>query len=191
MTPLFIIHCPRCSMADTTVHAPAADDAFIIHCSMADTTVHAPAAPVAPWASAYDSGHNSGVESAAMMASSPTHGATRMAAWEIPELTDFFKKMTMTEGDHQAYHNHEWLTGNLVSFIPEVDVPTVEGSTIICFESQLAAGVGLPPSKFLSSIMNYLGCSLVHLNSNAVSALSSFVMLCECWLGIPLDTSLF
>jgi hypothetical protein len=79
----------------------------------------------------------------------------------------------------------------LVSFIPEVDVPTIEGSTIICFESQLAAGEGLPPSKFLSSIMNYLGCSLVHLNSNAVSALSSFVMLCECWLGIPPDTSLF
>jgi hypothetical protein len=39
--------------------------------------------------------------------------------------------------------------------------------------------------------MSYLGCSLVYLNANAVSALSSFVMLCECWLGIPLDTSLF
>jgi hypothetical protein len=39
--------------------------------------------------------------------------------------------------------------------------------------------------------MNYLECSLVHLNSNAVSALSSFVMLCECWLRIPPDTSLF
>jgi hypothetical protein len=72
-----------------------------------------------------------------------------------------------------------WLTGNVVSFIPEVDVPTVEGSTILCFESQLAAGLGLPSSKFLSSIMNYLECSLVHLNPNAVSALSSFVMLCE------------
>jgi hypothetical protein len=39
--------------------------------------------------------------------------------------------------------------------------------------------------------MNYLGCSLVHLNDNAISALSSSVMLCECWLGIPPDTSLF
>jgi hypothetical protein len=126
-----------------------------------------------------------------MAASSPTHGATRMAAGEIPKLTDFFKKMTMTEDDHRAYHDRGWLTGNLISFIPEVDVPIVEGSTIICFESQLAAGVGLPPSKFLSSIMNYLGCSLVHLNSNAILALSSFVMLCKCWLGIPPDTSLF
>jgi hypothetical protein len=79
----------------------------------------------------------------------------------------------------------------LVLFIPEVDVCTVEGSTILCFESQLAARVGLPLSKFLSSIMNYLKCSLVHLNTNAASALSSFVILCKCWLGIPPDTSLF
>jgi hypothetical protein len=97
----------------------------------------------------------------------------------------------VTEDDCRAYHDRGWLTGNLVSFILEVDVPTIEGSTIIYFESQLAAGVGLLPSKFLSSIKNYMGCSLVHLNSNAVSTLNSFVMLCECRLGIPLDTSLF
>jgi hypothetical protein len=158
---------------------------------MADTIVHAPAAPVTPSARADDSGHDSGVESAAMAASSPTHGATRMAVEEIFELIDFFKKKTVIEDDRRVYHDRGWLTGNLVSFIPKVDVPTVEGSTIICFESQLAALVELPPSKFLSSIMNYLGCSLVHLNSNAVLALSSFVMLCECWLGIPPNTSLF
>jgi hypothetical protein len=113
-----------------------------------------------------------------------------MVDGEIPELNDFFKKMIVIEDDHRAYHDRGWLTGNLVSFIPKVDVPTVEGSTILCFKSQLAAGLGLPPRKFLSSIMNYLGCLLVHLNTNAVSTLSSFVMLCECWLGIPPDTSL-
>jgi hypothetical protein len=158
---------------------------------MAATTVRAPTTPVAPSANADDSGHDSGAESAAMTASSLTRGATRMAAGEIPELTDFFKKTTVTEDDRRAYHDRGWLTGNLVSFILEVDVPTIEGSTIIYFESQLAAGVGLLPSKFLSSIKNYMGCSLVHLNSNAISALSSFVMLCEWWLGIPPDTSLF
>jgi hypothetical protein len=97
----------------------------------------------------------------------------------------------VTEDACQAYHNRGWLTDNLVSFIPEVDAPIVKGSTILCFESQLVAGLGLPPSKFLSSILNYLECSLVHLNTNTVFALSSFVMLCECWLGIPSDTSLF
>jgi hypothetical protein len=102
--------------------------------------------------------------------SSPTRGAAKMAEGEIPELTDFFKQTTMTEDDRRAYHDRGWLTSNLVSFIPEVDVPTVEGSTIICFESELAVGLGLPPSKFLSSIMNYMGCSLVHLNPNSISA---------------------
>jgi hypothetical protein len=159
---------------------------------MADTTVHVPAALAAPSTNADDSGHDSRVESTAMSASSsPTCGATKMAEGEISELTDFFKKTTVTEDNRRAYHDHRWLTGNLVFFIPEVDVPTVEGSTILCFKSQLVAGLGLPPSKSLSSIMNYLGCSLVHLNTNVVSALSSFVMLCECWLGIPLDTGLF
>jgi hypothetical protein len=65
--------------------------AFIIHCSMVDTTIHVPAAPIAPSASADDSGHDSGAESVAMAASSPTRGATRMVAGEIPKLTDFFK----------------------------------------------------------------------------------------------------
>jgi hypothetical protein len=123
--------------------------AFTIHCPMADTTVHTPVAPIAPSASADDSRHDSGVERVAMAASSPTRGAIRMAAGEIPELTDFFKKTIVTEDDRRAYHDSGWLTGNLVSFIPEVDVPTIEGSIIIYFESQLAAGIGLPPSKFL------------------------------------------
>jgi hypothetical protein len=70
---------------------------------MADTTVHAPAAPVAPSPNADDSGHDSGAESAAMVASSPTRGATRMAVGEIPELTDFFKKTTIIEDDHRMY----------------------------------------------------------------------------------------
>jgi hypothetical protein len=74
---------------------------------MADITVHAPAAPVAPSANADDSGHDSGAESTAMAASSsPTHGATKMVEGEILELTDFFKKTTVTEDDRRAYHNY-------------------------------------------------------------------------------------
>jgi hypothetical protein len=173
-------HCTHCVPLSLAL-AFSSSIAFTIYCSVADTTIHAPAAPVAPSANADDSGHDSRAKSTTMTASSsPTHGTTKTSEGEIPELTDFFKKMTMTEDDLRAYHDRGWLTGNLVSFIPEVDVPTGEGSTILCFESQLAAGVGLPPSKFLSSIMNYLGCLLVHLNANAVSALNSFVMLCEC-----------
>jgi hypothetical protein len=85
---------------------------------MTDATVHASTAPVAPSVGADDSGHDSGVESAAMAASSLTYGATRMAVGEISELTDFFKKTIVTEDDCRVYHDRGWLTGNLVSFIP-------------------------------------------------------------------------
>jgi hypothetical protein len=128
-----------------------------------------------------DAQSNSGAESIApITSSSPTLAATKMVDRKVPEMNDFFKKTTVTEEERLAYHNFSWLTGNLISTIPEVDVPTVHDSTIIYFESYLIAGLGLPPSKFLSSIMNFLGCELVHFNPNAITALSYFAMLCEC-----------
>jgi hypothetical protein len=83
--------------------------------------------------------------------SSLTRGIIKMDDREIPELADFFKKTIVTEADRKAYHDLGWLSGNLISFIPEVNVPTVEGSTVLCFECQLAAGLWLLPSKFLST----------------------------------------
>jgi hypothetical protein len=93
--------------------------------------------------------------------------------------------------DHKVNHSDGWLTNDLESSISEVNVPTVDGSPIVCFESHLVAGLGLPPIKFLVAIMNFLGCELVHFNPNTIAALSCFSVLCECWLGIAPDTSLF
>jgi hypothetical protein len=114
-----------------------------------------------------------------------------MADRKILEMSDFFKKTIVTEEERLAYHRFGWLTGNLISMIPEVNVPPVHDSTTICFESFLIVGLGLPSSKFLSSMMNFLGYELVYFNPNAIAALSCFTMLCECWLGIASDTSLF
>jgi hypothetical protein len=67
---------------------------------MPDATVHAPTALVALSANADDSRHDSRAESTMTVASSsPTCGATEMAEGEILELTNFFKKMTVTEDD--------------------------------------------------------------------------------------------
>jgi hypothetical protein len=124
---------------------------------MANTSVPRPISPSAPSINDDDSGYNSAMESAAMAtSSSPTRGVIKMDDGEIPELADFFKKTIVTEADRKAYHDLDWLSGNLIFFIPEVYVPTIEGSTILSFECQLAAGLGLPPSKFLSSVMSYL-----------------------------------
>jgi hypothetical protein len=49
----------------------------------------------------------------------------------------------------------------------------------------------LPLSKFIFFILNFIGCELVHLNLNNITTLSCFSMLCECWLDVPHDTSLF
>jgi hypothetical protein len=73
---------------------------------MADTTVHALAALIASSANAGDSRHDFMTKSTAMAASSsPSHGSTKMAEGEIPELTDFFKKTIVIEDDHRAYHD--------------------------------------------------------------------------------------
>jgi hypothetical protein len=148
--------------------------------------------PIADKPTSNDAQSDSGVESAApATSSSPTLAATKMVDRKVPGISDFFKKTTVTEEERLAYHRFNWLTGNLISMITEVDVLTVHDSTIVYFKSYLIAGLGLPPSKFLSSIMNFLGCKLVHFNPNAIIVLSYFAMLCECWLGIAPDTSLF
>jgi hypothetical protein len=135
---------------------------------------------------------DSGMESdASATSSSATLAAIKMADNHIPKITDFWKISNVSETNHQAYHNLGWLTGNLISSISEVDVPTTHGSIVICFESHLVVGLGLPPSKFLVAIMNFLGCELVHFNLNTITTLSCFTMLCECWLGIAPDSSMF
>jgi hypothetical protein len=115
----------------------------------------------------------------------------KMADNRIPKIADYWKKSNISEANRQAYLDVGWLTGNLISSIPEVDVPTTYGSTVVCFEPHLVARLGLPPSKFFVAIMNFLGCELVHFNPNTITVLSCFTMLCECWLWITPDTNLF
>jgi hypothetical protein len=132
-----------------------------------------------------DARSNSGAESPAISTSSSlTRSASLMAEGEIPKLTDLFKKIVVTEEECMYYHAHGWLTSNVLSTIPEVDVPTVCGSSVLCFESHLLVVLGLPPSKFLAAIMNYLGCSVVHFNPSAIATLNTSVMLCECGWGL-------
>jgi hypothetical protein len=94
------------------------------------------------------------------------------------------------EADRSTYHTAGWLPCGVESFIPDLKFPTVDNTTIVCFESHLTAALGLPLNTFLVSILNFLRCELVHLNLNAIATVSCFTMLCECWLEIAHDTSL-
>jgi hypothetical protein len=59
-----------------------------------------------------------------------------------------------------ACHDTGWLWGVLVCTPTTLDFLTIDQTNIICFESHLMCGLGLPPSKFLVSILNYIGCEL-------------------------------
>jgi hypothetical protein len=74
----------------------------------------------------------------------------------------------VTDKDISAYHAVGWLLGVLLC------------TNVVCFESHLMCGLGLPLRKFLVSTLNYTGCELVHLHLNAISALNCFSKLCEC-----------
>jgi hypothetical protein len=87
---------------------------------MANTSVPYPTSPSAPSINDDDSGYNSATESAAMVTSSSlTRGVIKMDDGKIPEFADFFKKTIVTEEDRQTYHDLGWLSGNLLSFIPD------------------------------------------------------------------------
>jgi hypothetical protein len=134
----------------------------------------------------------SGAESDTVVSSYSSNAATqKIVKKDIPTLQDYWKKSTVTEADHAAYHTISWLLGGVISSTSDLEFLTVDNTTIVCFESHLIAGLGLPLSKFLISILNFLKCELVHLKLNVIATLSCFTMLCECWLEIAPDTSLF
>jgi hypothetical protein len=123
---------------------------------MAEETTTNPA-PINPPVDDDDAKNDSGSESAARVTYLPTRGAALMVDRKIPEMFNFFKTTTITDVECRGYHDLGWLTGNLLSSIPEVDFPIIDSSIMLCFKSHLIAGLGLPPSKFLVSIMNFLG----------------------------------
>jgi hypothetical protein len=114
-----------------------------------------------------------------------------VARKEIPPLYEYWKAPTITNMDITVYHDAGWLLGVLLCSTTSLDFPTIDRTNTVCFESHMMCGSGLPPSKFFVSILNYLGCELVHVHQNTIMALSCFNMLCECWLGIPPDNNMF
>jgi hypothetical protein len=91
-----------------------------------------------------DNKSDSGMESdITTTSSSTTVAAIKMVNNQIPEITNYWKKSHVSEANRHAYHDFDWLTGNLISSIHEVDVPTTHDSTVVCFESYMVSGLGL------------------------------------------------
>jgi hypothetical protein len=114
-----------------------------------------------------------------------------MVKKEVPKLFEYWKVPMTSKKDLAAYHATGCHPCVMLSSTTDLDFPTIDKTIIVCFESHPMCGLDLPPSKFLISILNYLGHELIHLNPNAIAVLSCINMLCECWLGIPPNTNLF
>jgi hypothetical protein len=80
-----------------------------------------------------------------------------MVKKKIPSLYEYCKVPTVTDKDITNYHNVGWLPGVLVYTPTTLDFPTIDLTNIVCFKSHLMCGLGFPLSKFLISVLNYLG----------------------------------
>jgi hypothetical protein len=85
--------------------------------------------------------------------SSSNAAVKNMVNKTTPSMSDYWKKSSITEDDHSAYHADGWLGGGLESIIPTMEYPMVDGTTVVCFESHLIAGLALPPSNFFLSLL--------------------------------------
>jgi hypothetical protein len=129
----------------------------------------------------------SGAKSDTALTSSSSNAVTqKITKKAILALQNYWKKLIVIEADLAAYHATSWLPGGVISSTSDLEFPTVDNTTIACLESHLIAGLDLPPSKFLVSIINFLRCELVHLNPNAIVALNYFPYCVNVGLGLLL-----
>jgi hypothetical protein len=83
---------------------------------------------------------------------------------KVPNLYEYWKSPTVKEEDLSKFHEARWLPDDLVCSPTSLDFLIIDRTIIVCFESYLMCGLGLPPSKFLVAILGYLGCELIYYN---------------------------
>jgi hypothetical protein len=71
------------------------------------------------------------------------------------------------------------------------DIPTPNTNKIVVFASFFQRGFGLLVCDFLRGLLDHYQIELVHLKPNSILQIAVFVHLCEAYLGIPPNFSLF
>ncbi|TVU18609.1 hypothetical protein EJB05_34716, partial [Eragrostis curvula] len=116
--------------------------------------------------------------------SSPTKAQLMVANGEIPKSMDYWKPGELTEEYIAELRRAGWIsafvttrenTGSECFSFNTTEIPV--------FESHFICGFNLPPSHFLERVCKYYKIELIHLKPQAITLLSIFSILCECWLG--------
>jgi hypothetical protein len=71
------------------------------------------------------------------------------------------------------------------------DIPTLNTTEIVVLTSFFQCGFGLPAYEFLHGLLHHYKIELVHLNPNSILQTVVFVHLCETYLTIHPNFSLF
>ena len=69
--------------------------------------------------------------------------------------------------------------------------PTANTGEIVVFESFFYRGFSIPTSRFFRGLLHIYKIELVHLNPNSILHISTFIYLCEAYLGIEPHFALF
>ena len=69
--------------------------------------------------------------------------------------------------------------------------PTANTDEVVVFEPFFYRGFSLPTSRFFRGLLHWYGIELVNLNPNSILHISSFIHLCEAFLGVQPHFNLF
>jgi hypothetical protein len=94
---------------------------------------------------------------------------------------------------HKLVANHFLLDHAMLQWCPAAreDIPTPNKNEIVVFPSFFQRGFGLLAYNFFRGLLDHYKIKLVHLNPNSVLQIVIFIHLCEAFLGIPHNFSLF
>src|SRR5437016_5479318 len=110
-----------------------------------------------------------------------------MSSTQIPNPEEVWSKSTMTEEELEN------LVANLI--LPEKNLirwcaafgesfPTANTDEIVVFEHFFYWGFALPTNNFFRSLLHWYGIELINLNPNSILHISTFIHLCEVFLGV-------
>jgi len=113
---------------------------------------------------------------------------------EIPPPEQVWQRSTVTEG-----HLHRMVKDGV---LPEKEIigwcavdgeafPTTNTGEIVVFEPFFYRGFSVPTSRFFRGLLHFYKIELIHLNLNSILHISTFILLCEAYLGIEPHFALF
>jgi hypothetical protein len=111
----------------------------------------------------------------------------KMEKAAIPDLSTAWETSTVTEEQIQSLADCRLLRPKVqVGWRPAVreEFPMEGIGETVVFLVHIEHGFGVPAGDFLCGLLHFYRIELVHLAPNAIMIISTFVHLCEAYLGI-------